>query len=887
LLLLVVTVIQQNRYWQAAAEAKLNKKTAVLRQIAARAESTLRNDQALLLADEAFRRAKRFGPHGHPELVFPEVRRALLSALNRSPRLDRYVFTGALNRSPQLDRYVFTGGSEVPVLVVALSPDGRLLATVTPLERSKAADKGGEDMDRDVIRLWRVGDRDRGEPKPLAKLEEHRGRVFSLAFHPDGTRLASGGRVPPYPGSGEILLWDLHDPSHPRLTAKLDCDTAPGEPRRLASPVVRLAFHPRDPTLLAFATMAIYHATPGPPYYLWTPGQVELWDISTRLPVGAPGPGHMLSSNETMTLGLDFSPDGSRLVTGSGLNPDYYGNCIQGQVVLWDVAAFPNRIWDTQLGPLGDPRAPDPPSAAVSELTFASGRDGRLIAAGTVGGSVRLIDADSGKMTKELSSHRGPVMSLAFFDKPGKGKETLTLASGSNDTEVRLWDVTDPTKAREIDQDQPMTAHVGGVRALVFEPTGAGLLSAGSDEAVIRWNVTTRSPLSRALGRADGRPRAVNYSPDGIVATAGIGTGPGGVVVQLWEGSVAPLTSDRPDGRERLATLQPLTGLEGRGEPVLGLAFGPGGRLLVAGDKAGNVLFWDMARARDPKANRRPIPVAESGSAHMGPVNKVVSHPTLPIVASCGDDRRVVLWDVSDPARICPNKQILWHSGEVATAAFDPIHNLLATADWDRTIHLWDLSNPDSPVKAWEPRLRGHAGAVLSLDFSPDGKFLASGGMDATVFLWDVARREHGRPLRRHQRPVWDVKFCPVFQWRPFSRWLVSASEGEETNLMLWNIPESVDELPVPSPLKGHAGGVSRIAFRHLNECGIPRLASVGHDSTLQLWDIGSDVWLGAARRAAGRGDLDPDEWEALVPGLQGEALAAALQGPSTPTAGR
>ena len=61
-------------------------------------------------------------------------------------------------------------------------------------------------------------------------------------------------------------------------------------------------------------------------------------------------------------------------------------------------------------------------------------------------------------------------MSLAFFhDKPGKGKETLTLASGSNDAEVRLWDVPDDaTKARRS-TGQPMTAHVGGVQALVFE----------------------------------------------------------------------------------------------------------------------------------------------------------------------------------------------------------------------------------------------------------------------------------------------------------------------------------------------------------------------------------------------------------------------------------
>ena len=73
-------------------------------------------------------------------------------------------------------------------------------------------------------------------------------------------------------------------------------------------------------------------------------------------------------------------------------------------------------------------------------------------------------------------------MSLAFFhDKPGKGKETLTLASGSNDTEVRLWDVTDATKARKIDQDQPMTAHVGGVQALVFEdPPARGCCRPGA-----------------------------------------------------------------------------------------------------------------------------------------------------------------------------------------------------------------------------------------------------------------------------------------------------------------------------------------------------------------------------------------------------------------------
>ena len=106
---------------------RLNKNIAVIRQIAARVESVRRNDQALLLATTAYDRIKQLGRLTHPEYVYPEVRCALLSALNRSPRLDRYMFTGR--------------GKE-PVLVVALSPDGRLLATVTPSGRIEGGGQG-------------------------------------------------------------------------------------------------------------------------------------------------------------------------------------------------------------------------------------------------------------------------------------------------------------------------------------------------------------------------------------------------------------------------------------------------------------------------------------------------------------------------------------------------------------------------------------------------------------------------------------------------------------------------------------------------------------------------------------------------------------------------
>ena len=83
-LLIVVGIFWRN--------AEHNKQTAVIRQIAARAESVRRNDWALLLATRAFDRIKQLGGTTafnrikqrvlpvHREYMYPEARRALLSA---------------------------------------------------------------------------------------------------------------------------------------------------------------------------------------------------------------------------------------------------------------------------------------------------------------------------------------------------------------------------------------------------------------------------------------------------------------------------------------------------------------------------------------------------------------------------------------------------------------------------------------------------------------------------------------------------------------------------------------------------------------------------------------------------------------------------------------
>jgi WD40 repeat protein len=129
-------------------------------------------------------------------------------------------------------------------------------------------------------------------------------------------------------------------------------------------------------------------------------------------------------------------------------------------------------------------------------------RDGTSLASGSDDGTLRLWDATTGALRHNLAGHRGPVGSVAF------SPDGARLASGADDWTVRLWDTTSGTPVFTLN------GHVGRVLTVAFSPDGTRLASAGWDTFVRVWDVQTGTAVRALVGHTNW-VRNVRFSPDG------------------------------------------------------------------------------------------------------------------------------------------------------------------------------------------------------------------------------------------------------------------------------------------------------------------------------------------------------------------------------------
>jgi WD40 repeat protein len=581
--------------------------------------------------------------HGSPVwgLAFTPDGKALASAGDDGLRLWQ------VPSGKEIWRHEYEARHARGALVVACSPDGRLLAT--------GSDEFG-------VQFWETAT---GHLHRNASTEE---RTYTVAFAPDGKTLASGGR------EGTVLFEDV------ATGTRMASLRVPG----------RLACVVFAPNGRLFAT-----ATTG--------DKVQVWDSATRTELP------QFRDRQVRGLRVTLSPDSSLLAAASGGGCSLWevssGKELRrldkgsGDVVfspagrtLATTDGDAVRLWETATGKV----LAVLPWDQMSPHRLCVSPDGKYLAASGRGPAITVWDLTTLKEVSPVPARRQPVCAVAL------SPDQKFLAVGSSDNYeqafVSLWNVKTSREVHRLRQPRfsvPAVLFAEGGRSVIAGPTAHG--------AIRRWQTDSGEELPFIDGEERTATHRLAISPEGktlaVSDTKGVvrlydvatrqelcqvktGAGEGGPLA-LGPGGSLLAVSDGNGGVRLVDTARSALRRVCPQDSLRALAFSADGQLLATGG-SGPIRLWEVATGKE-----RPS-LSSDGQRQIAVLAFAQDGRTLAAVDTLGTIR---VWELATRGL----RQLFRAAAPVTSLSYSGDSRVLVSGSYDTTILLWDLTATAGP----------------------------------------------------------------------------------------------------------------------------------------------------------------------------------------------
>ncbi|XP_004637159.1 striatin-3 isoform X1 [Octodon degus] len=316
-----------------------------------------------------------------------------------------------------------------------------------------------------------------------------------------------------------------------------------------------------------------------------------------------------------------------------------------------------------------------------------------------------------------LRSHFDGVRALAFHP------VEPVLVTASEDHTLKLWNLQKTVPAKksaslDVEPIYTFRAHIGPVLSLAISSNGEQCFSGGIDGTIQWWNMPSPN-----VDPYD------TYEPNILAGTLVAHTD--AIWGLAYSGIKNQLLSCSADGtirlwspQEKLPCICTYNGDKEHGIPTSVDFIGCDPAHMVTSFNTGSAVIYDLETSQSLVILPSQV---DSGLQSTNHINRVVSHPTVPITITAHEDRHIKFFDNKTGKMI---HSMVAHLDAVTSLAVDPNGIYLMSGSHDCSIRLWNLDSKTCVQEITAHRKKLDE-SIYDVAFHPSKAYIASAGADA------------------------------------------------------------------------------------------------------------------------------------------------------------